>query len=225
MSVYIDIILEEFPKYKIEGNQKILVLGNKEKKMQVMVRIISLLLEKYKKSYTIITRDKEFQYELNKLERSDENLNLYAQFSQILINSCFNDNYMLYIDSQEYSQFDIELMQNHINYKKQLGIFYDDPTQNINSYLDSKIDFDYIFLFDTTYFKNLDNKFAKYRDILHTILGEQTIKQTNSDNSVTEIFSKDIIELIETIDRSNKVNEKIYLVLNVKEKKLMYLQM
>lgn len=224
MTSYIDIILDEFPKYKIESNMKILVLGNKEKKMEVMVPLISLLLQKYKKSYTIITRDTEFQYELNKLERTDEHLNLYAQFSQILINVCFNDNWCLYVDSYEYSQFAIELMQNHINFKKQLGIFFE-TNENTHSYLDSKIDFDYIFLMDNEKFKDLDYKFAKYRDILHTLIGESSLKQTNLDNSITEIYSKDIVELIETIDRSNEVNEKMYLVLNVKEKKLMYLQM
>lgn len=221
---YIDIILTELHKCKIEGDMKILVLGNTEKKLEVIVPLIDLLFKKYRKSYTLITRDPEFQNALYKLKRTDDFINIYAQFSKILINMCFNNNWFLYIDSQDYSRFDIDLIKNHINFRNQLGIFFE-TNQNINSYIDSQIKFDYIFLFDNEKFKDLDYKKSKYRDIIYHLTGEETLKQLNKDNTITEIYSKDIVELIETIDKSNEINEKIYLVLNVKEKKLMYLQM
>ena len=165
------------------------------------------------------------QEELNKLPRTDEHLNLFAQFASILIHTCFSNNWFVYIDSQEYSKFDIELMANNIQYKKQLGIFFEDHNININSYIDSKIKFDYVIFFDNEKFKDLDYKQSKYRDILLHLTGNSTVQQINRDNTITELYSKDIIELIETINKSNEINEKMYLMLDVNEKKLMYLQM
>jgi hypothetical protein len=211
-NTYFDIVLEKFENFKLCNNVKVLVLGNKTEHKKTMAKLLNYTRECYfKKSHTFITRDKNVIDELDK-----KDLMLYYKFAPLLTSRCFSNNWLVYIDSEDYSIEDVSVMQDNMKEKKQTVILYDDPSVNVCTYLGSSIDFDYIFLFDAGYFETTYERTAKYPQYFH-------FKQTNLDRSFIRIYTKDIIELIHTMDKHNEINEKMYLVYDVKKQKLLYL--
>lgn len=213
MATYFDIILKELELTNLTGN--ILILGNEKKKDEIIIKLIEYFSKKYPLKSTVISENKKFM--------TQKDTKYFNKYSQVLTNSCFNSGAFLFIDAYEYTQFNMELIQNHIN-NNHLNIIHDDSSINIFSFLETDIEFDYIFLLDTGYIKQdytLQKK-VKFPKILKHLLGEDKIEQRNKDDTITQIVSFDIIELIETIDAANLMNEKIYLVLDVKNKKLLH---
>lgn len=213
MATYFDVKLKELDLTNLTGN--VLILGNEDKKEEIIIKLVDYFLKKYPLKSTVISENKKFM--------TQRDTKYFNKYSQVLTNTCFASGNFLFIDAYEYTHFNMELIQNHIN-NNHLNIIHDDANVNIFSFLEMNIEFDYIILLDTGYIKQdyTVHQRVKFPNLLQDVLREDKIEQKNNDGSITHIVSFDIIELIDTIDVANTMNEKIYLVLDVKNKKLLH---
>jgi hypothetical protein len=212
--MYIDIKLPILNPLSIYCDTKILLLGANR---PFISNFVNKFLCNNLLNHTILTKDPQLKRFLNKNNLSNKSINIYDRISQLLIKRCFLDNWFLYIDTDEYSPFSNELIINNIN-KKQLLIVNETDFNEI-SYLDplasgTKINFDYIFLLESDLIKS---------DFIKKVLGLDTIANVLKPGEPETLLTyNDLKLLVNEIDISNKINEKIYLVVDVKNSKLCY---
>lgn len=211
--MYIDIKLSYLNPLRITNDKKILLLGSNR---SFIFNFVNKLLCNNLLSHTILTKDPLLKQFLDNKNISNKSINIYDRMSQLLITRCFLDNWFLYIDTEEYSQFSNELIVYNSNNKKQLLVINETDFNKV-SFLNelssgTKINFDYIFLLQADLIE---------ADFIQKVLKTDTIKNTQK-QSETLLNYKDIKSLINEIDISNKINEKMYLVLDVNNKNLCY---
>lgn len=190
-NVYEDIKLKQLHKSKIYMPDKILILGDDNQNKNLVVYLTKLLKAKFDTSNTYLTS--RFNINWNELCITD----IYPNFSPILVQRCFRKNWFLFIDSYKYSSYLMEILEKEIvKAYHSCIIICENPENKLCSFLDTKIQFDYIFLtsYDESY--NLD----------------------------TGLRPKDLEEIIKTIEESNKLSENYHLVYNCKNKELMYFE-
>lgn len=213
--MYIDIRLPILNQLSITNDKKILLLGANR---PFIFNFVNKFLCNNLLCHTILTKDPQLKRFLNKNNISNKSINIYDRISQLLITRCFLDNWFLYIDTDEYSPFSNELIVNNSSTKKQLLVVNETDFNEI-SFLDplasgTKINFDYIFLLES----DLINP-----DFIKKVLGQDTIVNIlKPGDPETFLTTSDLKSLVNEIDISNKINEKIYLVLDVANSKLCY---
>jgi|SRR6476620_4672900 len=213
--MYIDIRLPILNPLSIHCDTKILLLGANR---PFISNFVNKLLCNNLLNHTILTKDPQLKRFLNKNNLSNKSINIYDRISQLLITRCFLDNWFLYIDTDEYSPFSNELIVNNSINKKQLLVVNETDFNDL-SYLDplasgTKINFDYIFL--------LESDLIKFDFIKKVLKVDTIVNVLKPGEPETLLTYMDLKLLVNEIDGSNKINEKIYLVLDVANSKLCY---
>lgn len=190
-NVYTDIKMKQLHKSKIFIPDKILVIGNDNQNKNLVVYLTKLLKAKFDISNTYLTS--RYNINWNELGITD----IYPNFSPILVQRCFRKNWFLFIDSYKYSSYLIKILEQEIiKSSHSCFIICENPENKLCSFLETDIEFDYIF------FTSYDEFYNKFID--------------------TGLHPKDLQELIKTIEESNKLSENYHLVYDCKNKQLMY---
>lgn len=147
----IDIELNEIDINDIIINyKKILIIGNNKK---IINDIINSIKKTFIYNHTILTQNNDLLTTLN----NNKIKNIYNHFSPLLIDRCFRENWLLYMDSYPYNDYLTKFIEKNIYlHPHTLVIINENNDDNNLVFMKSNIVFDYIFITENENETNTD---------------------------------------------------------------------